>query len=77
LSPSPKYAPGSAHFPVGTLKSAAAPSAASFDNRADFETAWRVFLSKRTEADFKAWREQRDWAARKYAAWDVGKRTLV
>ncbi len=27
--------------------------------RADFETAWQVFLSKRTEADFQAWRDQR------------------
>jgi hypothetical protein len=35
--------------------------------RADFERAWRVFLSKRTEADFQAWRDQRDWTARKYA----------
>jgi hypothetical protein len=34
----------------------------------------RVFLSNRTEADFKAWRDQRDWTARKYALWDAGKR---
>jgi len=27
--------------------------------RADFERAWRVFLSKRTEADFQAWRDQK------------------
>jgi hypothetical protein len=26
-----------------------------------------VFLSKRTEADFQEWRDQRDWTARKYA----------
>jgi hypothetical protein len=25
--------------------------------RAVFELAWAVFLSKRTEADFRAWRE--------------------
>jgi hypothetical protein len=25
--------------------------------RAAFELAWAVFLSKRTEADFRAWRE--------------------
>ena len=43
-------------------------TAATFDEaRADFEGAWRVFLSKRTEADFQAWRDQRDWTARKYA----------
>jgi hypothetical protein len=50
-------------------------TSASFDEaRADFEAAWRVFLSRRTEADFQAWREQRDWTERKYALWDAGKR---
>ena len=50
-------------------------TAATFDEaRADFECAWRVFLSKRTDADFQAWRDQRDWTARKYALWDAGKR---
>jgi len=40
--------------------------AATFDQaRADFEAAWRVFLSKRTESDFQAWRDQRDWTTRK------------
>jgi hypothetical protein len=42
--------------------------------RADFDAAWRVFLVKRTEADFQAWREQRDWTARKYALWKTGER---
>jgi hypothetical protein len=43
-------------------------TAASFDEaRAHFESAWKIFLSKRTEADFRAWRDQRDWTARKYA----------
>src|SRR5712675_442795 len=42
--------------------------------RADFESAWQVFLSKRTEADFQAWRDQRDWTARKYALWDAGEK---
>ena len=42
-------------------------TAETFDQaRADFEVAWRVFLSKRTEADFQAWRDQRDWTAEKY-----------
>ena len=40
--------------------------------RADFEHAWQVFLSNRTEADFQAWRDQRDWTERRYA--DAGKR---
>jgi len=35
-------------------------SAETFEQaRADFEQAWRVILSKRTEADFQAWRDQR------------------
>jgi hypothetical protein len=31
-----------------------------------------VFLSKRTEADFQAWRHQRDWTERKHAMWKAG-----
>jgi hypothetical protein len=37
-----------------------AATAASFDSRADFETAWRVFLAKGPPDDFRAWRNQRD-----------------
>src|SRR5260221_11098981 len=49
--------------------------AATFDQaRAGFEQAWRVFLSKRTEADFQEWRDQRDWTARKYAMWKAGEK---
>jgi hypothetical protein len=33
-----------------------------------------VFLSNRTEADFLAWRDQRDWTERKYAIWERGER---
>jgi hypothetical protein len=50
-------------------------AAATFDEaRADFESAWRVFLSKWTEADFQEWRDQRDWTKRKYAMWERGER---
>jgi hypothetical protein len=50
-------------------------TAATFDRaRADFEQAWQDFLSKQTEADFQAWRDQRDRTERKYALWDAGKR---
>jgi hypothetical protein len=50
-------------------------TATTFDQaRADFEAAWLVFLSKRTEADFQAWRDARDWTARKYAMWKKGER---
>ena len=40
--------------------------------RADFKAAWRVFSAKRTEADYEAWRDQRDQTAWKYAMWDAG-----
>src|ERR1700694_2033688 len=50
-------------------------TAATFDQaRADFEDAWRIFLSKRTEADFQAWRDEQDWTERKYAMWERGER---
>lgn len=42
--------------------------------REGFGTAWRVFLPKRTEADFQAWRDQRDSTARKYAMWERGEK---
>jgi hypothetical protein len=41
--------------------------AATFDRaRADFERAWAIFLSNRTEADFQERRDARDWTAEKY-----------
>jgi hypothetical protein len=49
-------------------------AAASFDEaRTAFETEWRVFLAKRIEADFQAWREQA-WTAEKYRRFDRGER---
>jgi hypothetical protein len=49
---------------------------ASFDEaRVDFGRAWKIFFSNRTEADFQAWREARDWTERKYARWDRGERS--
>jgi hypothetical protein len=48
---------------------------ASFDEaRGGFEEAWKVFLSKRTEADFQEWRDRRDWTARKYEMWERGEK---
>jgi broad specificity phosphatase PhoE len=50
-------------------------TAATFDQaRADFERAWVAFLSKRTEADFQAWRDQQAWTAEKYRRFDRGER---
>ena len=48
-------------------------TAATFEEARDaFGTAWRVFSVTRTEADYQAWRGQRDWTARKYAMMDRG-----
>jgi hypothetical protein len=61
--------------PGKSVKLARSASAATFDQaRAGFEEAWAVFLSKRCEADFQAWRHQQDWTARKYAMWDAGEK---
>jgi hypothetical protein len=50
-------------------------TAATFEEaRADFEAAWKVFLANRSEADFQAWRDERDWTARKYAMWEAGEK---
>ena len=47
----------------------------TFDEaRADFERAWAVFLSNRTEWDFEEWRHARDFTAWKYAMWAAGKK---
>jgi hypothetical protein len=35
---------------------------------------WGVFVAKRTEVDFKARRDQRDWTAEKYRRFDRGER---
>jgi hypothetical protein len=50
-------------------------TAATLDQaRADFEAAWRVFRAKRTEADFQAWRDDRDQTKWKYVIWAKGER---
>jgi hypothetical protein len=50
-------------------------TAASFEAaRAEFEEAWAVFLSNRTEADFREWREAQAFTAWKYRMWDTGHR---
>jgi hypothetical protein len=42
--------------------------------RAAFEAAWLRILPTQTEADFQAWRDERDSTAWKYAMWDAGMR---
>jgi hypothetical protein len=50
-------------------------TAATFDQaRPDFAQAWQVFSAKRTEADYQAWRDQRDRTAEKYRRFDRGER---
>jgi hypothetical protein len=50
-------------------------TAISFDQaRADFEKAWQVFSARRTEPDYQAWHDQRDWTAEKYRRFDRGER---
>lgn len=45
--------------------------------RTAFLVAWAAFVSKRTEDDFDAWRQERDWTARKYAAWERGEKVMA
>jgi hypothetical protein len=33
-----------------------------------------MFSARRTEADYQAWRDQRDWTAEKYRRFDRGER---
>src|SRR5215471_21410253 len=48
-------------------------TAASFEAaRAAFEAAWRVFLARRTEADFEEYRRDRAFHAWKQAMWAAG-----
>ena len=53
-------------------------TAGTFDQaRAAFEAAWQVFAANRTESDYQAWRDQRDWTVRKYVAIDRGDKVPV
>ena len=55
---------------AGEIKSG---SAETFEAaRAAFEKAWQHFAATRTEADYQAWRDHRDWTARKYSLRDGG-----
>jgi hypothetical protein len=60
-------------YPGSHLGECTDGTAPTFDQaRVEFEDSWRVFLSKRTKADFETWRAQRDWTVRKYAMWQAG-----
>src|SRR5262245_6502805 len=50
-------------------------TAETFDEaRGAFERAWQLLASSRTEADYEAWRKQRDWTAWKYRMHDLALR---
>jgi len=50
-------------------------TAGDFEQARDaFEAAWRIFSARRAEADYQAWRDQRDWTACKYEMQDRGEK---
>ncbi|MHC6151191.1 hypothetical protein [Bradyrhizobium elkanii] len=61
-------------FYPGSDRSTGGPAATFDDRRAGFEAAWGALLPTLTEADFQAWRDHRDWIARKQAMWDRGEK---
>jgi hypothetical protein len=71
----PKWQWNVGFYPGSTPGECTSGTAASFEEaRSAFETAWRVFLSNRTEADFQKWRDQQAWTAEKYRRFDRGER---
>ena len=45
-----------------------------FTARRRFEAAWRDLSATKTEADYQAWRDQRNRTAPKYASWARGEK---
>lgn len=67
IQPTPTHGAGAADFILDSRpREHQSGTAATFDQaRADLEAALRVFLCRRREADFRAWRRQRDWTVEK------------
>ena len=62
-------------YPGSDLSEHAHGLAATFDQaRGAFGAAWRVFLARRTEADFEEYRRDRAFHAWKQAMWAAGLR---
>ena len=62
-------------YPGSHPRECTSDTSETFDQaRTDFEAAWAVFLTKRTEVDFQAWRDQQAWTAEKYRRFDRGER---
>ena len=67
--------PWDGFYPGSSPGECTSGTAETFDQaRAEFEAAWKVFLANRTEADFRAWRDQEAWTAEKYRRFDRGER---
>lgn len=56
-------------FYPGCDRSIGGPAATFEQARTAFESAWGDLLPTLSEADFQAWRAQRDWIERKQAMW--------
>jgi hypothetical protein len=66
---------GAASIPARALANALAARRRHSPKRAPIsKTAWKVFLSNRSEADFQEWRNQEAWTAEKYRRFDRGER---
>jgi Ni/Co efflux regulator RcnB len=71
----PRPGNGCAGSTLAATQATSAAAAGTFEQaRAEFEAAWRVYLPKRSEADFQAWRDQQAWTAEKYRRFDRGER---
>ncbi|WP_063619005.1 hypothetical protein [Bradyrhizobium sp. th.b2] len=61
-------------FYPGCDRSTGGPAGTFDQARAAFEAEWVLLLPSLTEADFQAWRDQRDWIERKQAMWARGEK---
>ena len=64
---------GYAASTLAAIPASSATAPPTFDQaRAAVEKAWQVFAANRTESDYQAWRDHRDWTAEKYRRFDRG-----
>ena len=61
-------------FYPGCDRSTGGPAGSFEEARAAFEAEWQQLLPTLTAANFEAWRDQRDWIARKQAMWARGEK---
>jgi hypothetical protein len=71
----PKWQWHCGFYPGSRPGECTAGTAANFDAAPEaFEAAWRVFLAKRTDADFQEWRDHHECTAERYRRFDRGER---